>query len=79
MKDCDFKTWVRAAVIRALRSIAQAAIATIGTAEMMHDVNWMMIISASLMTGLVSLLTSIAGLPETKGHVVDSSKSPPTA
>ena len=58
------KFWI-AAGIRALRTVAQTAIATIGTAVVMSDVNWSMVISASMLAGILSLLTSIAtGLPE---------------
>ena len=56
--------WFKAAAIRAVRTIAQAAIATIGTAVVLGDVNWVLVISASLLSGVLSLLTSIAGLPE---------------
>jgi hypothetical protein len=58
------KNWVKAAGIRALRTFAQAAVATIGTAIVMQDVNWIMIISASSLAAILSILTSIAGLPE---------------
>jgi hypothetical protein len=58
------KNWVEAAGIRALRTFAQAAVATIGTAIVMQDVNWIMIISASSLAAILSILTSIAGLPE---------------
>lgn len=58
------KTWIKAALIRAVKTIAQTAVATIGTATVFSDVNWVMIVSASLLAGLLSVLTSIAGLPE---------------
>lgn len=58
------KNWIKAAGIRALRTFAQAAVATIGTAIVMQDVNWIMIISASSLAAILSILTSIAGLPE---------------
>ena len=56
--------WCKAAGIRALKTICQTAVATIGTAAMMNEVNWIAVGSASLLAGLLSLLTSIGGLPE---------------
>ena len=64
MKKYNFKCWVKAAAVRALKTIAQTAVATIGTTAVMADVNWLMVASASLLAGVLSLLTSIAGLPE---------------
>lgn len=58
--------WVKAAVIRSIKTIAQTAGATIGTSAVMGDVNWLMVGSASLLAGILSLLTSVAGLPEVK-------------
>lgn len=63
----DWKEWFKAALIRAIKTIAQTAIATIGTAAAMGDVNWMFVGSASLLAGILSILTSIAGLPEVAG------------
>ena len=60
----DWKKWFKAAGIRALKTVAQTAIATIGTSAIMSDVNWLMVGSASLLAGVLSLLTSLAGLPE---------------
>lgn len=58
------KKWIRAAGIRALKTICQTAIATIGTAAVMDQVNWTAVLSASLLAGILSMLTSLAGLPE---------------
>ena len=59
-----FVKWVKAAGVRALKTVAQTAVATIGTAAVMGEVNWFMVGSASLLAGVLSLLTSVAGLPE---------------
>ncbi len=58
------KEWIKYAGIRALKTVAQTAIATIGTSVAMGDVNWLAVGSASLLAGILSLLTSVAGLPE---------------
>lgn len=56
--------WLRAALIRAVRTIAQTAIATIGTSAVLSDVNWKVVVSASVLSGILSILTAFAGLPE---------------
>lgn len=58
------KQWVKAAGIRAVKTMAQTAVATIGVSAAMSDVDWMLVGSASLLAGVLSLLTSVAGLPE---------------
>lgn len=65
------KKWIRAAGIRAVKTVAQTAIATIGTAAVMGEVDWLMVGSAALLSGLLSLLTSVAGLPEIKEPKVE--------
>ena len=59
-----FKKWMKCAGIRAVKTIAQTAVATIGTAAVLGDVNWAMVASASVLAGVLSLLTSVAGIPE---------------
>lgn len=67
MKTNTFLDWLKAAGIRALKTVAQTAAATIGVSAVMSEVNWIMVGSASLLAGILSLLTSIAGLPELEG------------
>lgn len=62
----NFKAWFRAAGVRAVKTVAQTAVATIGTSVAMGDVNWLLVGSASLLAGILSILTSVAGLPEVK-------------
>lgn len=58
------KKWWKAAGVRAVKTVAQTAAATVGTAAVLSEVNWVMVLSASVLAGLLSLLTSIGGLPE---------------
>ena len=60
----DFKKWIKAAGIRAIRTVAQTVAATIGTSAAMGDVNWQLVLSSSVLAGILSLLTSVGGLPE---------------
>ena len=64
MKNLSNIDWWKAAGIRALKTIAQTAIATIGTAAVLSEVNWSIVVSASVLAGILSLLTSLAGIPE---------------
>ena len=64
MKNIFTKEWFKKAGIRALKTVAQTAIATIGTSALLEEINWWIVLSASLVAGILSLLTSIAGLPE---------------
>lgn len=67
MKICEkTKKWFRAAGVRAIKTVAQTAVATIGTSAILSAVDWKVVISASLLSGLLSVLTSISGLPECK-------------
>ena len=66
MNKTNWKNWIKAAGIRAVKTIAQTAIATIGTTAVLSSVDWVMVASASALSGILSLLTSIAGLPELK-------------
>ena len=60
----NWKVWFKAAGIRAIKTVAQSAVAMIGTAVVMDEVNWVMVLSGSVLAGILSLLTSLAGLPE---------------
>lgn len=60
----NFKKWIKAAAVRAIKTVAQTAIATIGTTAVIREVDWVMVASASALAGILSILTSVAGLPE---------------
>lgn len=62
----NWKNWAKAAGIRALKTVAQTAAATIGTSALIHEVSWALVISSAALAGVLSLLTSVAGLPEVK-------------
>lgn len=64
------KKWMKAAGIRAVKTMAQTAVATIGTTAVMSQVNWPVVLSASVLSGILSALTSLAGLPEVKEEIV---------
>ena len=63
----DTKKWIKASAVRAVKTMAQTAVATIGTSAVMGDVNWLMVASASTLSGIISILTSVAGIPEVVG------------
>ena len=62
----DFKNWFKCAGVRAIKTMAQTFVATIGTSVVLTDVNWTMVVSASVLAGILSLATSVAGLPESE-------------
>lgn len=64
MKKYDFKQWLKAASVRAVKTMAQTAVGLIGTSLVVSDVSWPMVLSASVLAGVTSMLTSVAGLPE---------------
>lgn len=67
----NWKNWCKAAGVRAIKTVAQTAVATIGTAAAIGEVNWLMVGSAAVLAGVLSLLTSVAGLPEVKNDTVE--------
>ena len=72
MKRMNWKLWSRAAAVRAVKTVSQTALATVGTAAMLDDVNWLAVLSASALAGVLSVLMSVAGLPEVKTEEVDA-------
>lgn len=68
MNRTAIRKWWRAAAVRAVKTVAQTAVATIGTEVVLSDVNWLMVASTSALAGVLSLLMSVAGLPELKEH-----------
>ena len=66
MVNEHFKKWVKAAAVRAIKTVAQAAVAAIGSSAALGDVNWTLVASTAALAGVLSLLTSVAGLPEVK-------------
>ena len=71
MTKANIKKWIKAAGVRAIKTVAQTAIATIGSSAIISEVNWIVVLSASALAGLLSLLTSVAGLPELKNGESD--------
>lgn len=67
----NFKAWLKAAGIRALKTLAQTAVATIGTTAVIGEVDWIMVASASALAAILSILTSVAGLPEVKEDIAE--------
>ena len=64
MTKQNFKLWIKAALVRAVKTTAQTSVALIGVGTVMSDIDWLMVGSASLLAGILSILTSVAGLPE---------------
>lgn len=64
----DWKKWAKCAGVRAIKTVAQTAVATIGTTAVMTQVDWKLVVSTATLAGIVSLLTSVAGLPEVEGE-----------
>ena len=74
MKNANFKTWIKAAGIRAIKTVAQTAVASIGTSAAFNTVDWLFVLSTSARAGVMSLLTSVAGLPELNASESGESK-----
>lgn len=64
MTKKNFKTWLKASLVRAIKTVCQTAVSLIGVGTVMSDVDWLMVLSASLLSGILSILTSVAGIPE---------------
>lgn len=64
----DTQKWIKASLVRAVKTVAQTAVGTIGASTMISEVSWQVVVSASLLSGLVSILTSVAGIPEVEGE-----------
>ena len=75
MKRC-WKDWIRKAGIRALKTVAQTAVAAIGTSVVISEINWVLVGSTSLLAGVLSLLTSLAGIPEECPEEAESAEPP---
>lgn len=72
MKNKEYwMNWAKAAGVRAVKTVAQTFVATIGTAAVLQDVNWVMVLSASVLSGVISLATSVAGLPEVSAETTE--------
>lgn len=74
MTGSYWKEWIKAAGIRALKTVAQTAIAMLGTAVVLEEVNWLVVGSASVLAGILSLLTSLAGIPEVEKKMAEEDK-----
>ncbi len=66
------KVWLKAAAVRAIKTVSQTAIATIGTSAMICEINWKVVLSSALISGLLSILTSLTGLPEVSEETVET-------
>ena len=71
MKKQDLKNWLKAAAVRALKTMSQSAVALIGTSTLITEVNWKVVVFSSILAGVVSLLTSVKGLPEVDTQKVE--------
>ena len=71
MKKTNWKLWTKAAAVRCMKTIAQCALASVGTAAMLHEVNWVAVASSAALAGVLSVLMSVAGLPEVKTEEVE--------